>query len=71
MSDLTALTLAAARDGLRAKRFSAVELGEAAIAAVAAARPLNCFITETPDHARRAARDDAERLARGEARRPT
>ena len=68
MSDLTALTLAAARDGLRAKRFSALELNEAAIAAVAAARPLNCFITETAEQARRAARVADERLRRGEPR---
>ncbi len=68
MSDLTALSLAAARDGLRAKRFSALELNEASITAVAAAKPLNCFITETPDHARRAARVADERLGRGEAR---
>ncbi len=67
-ADLTALTLAQARDGLKAKRFSAVELNEAQVAAVAAAKPLNCFIVETPDHARRAAAASDERVARGEAR---
>ena len=49
MTDLITLTLAEARDGLRAKRFSAVELATAQSEAVAAARPLNCFIVETPE----------------------
>ncbi|HJP23101.1 MAG TPA: Asp-tRNA(Asn)/Glu-tRNA(Gln) amidotransferase subunit GatA [Alphaproteobacteria bacterium] len=51
MTDLTALTLAAARDGLRAREFSARELAEAHNAAVAAARPLNVMVTETPEKA--------------------
>ncbi len=55
MTALPDLTLAAMAAGLRAKAFSAVELTEAHIAAVEAARPLNAFIVETPDHARAAA----------------
>ena len=55
MAALTDLTLAAMAAGLRAKAFSAAELAEAHIAAVEAARPLNAFIVETPDHARAAA----------------
>ena len=51
MSSLTALTLAEARAGLRAREFSARELAEAYIAAMEAARPLNAFITETPERA--------------------
>ena len=51
MTDLTDLTLAAARDGLRAREFSARELAEAHNAAVAAARPLNVMVTETPEKA--------------------
>ena len=47
-NSLTALGLAAARDGLLAKKFSARELIKAHIAAVEAARPINAFITETP-----------------------
>jgi aspartyl-tRNA(Asn)/glutamyl-tRNA(Gln) amidotransferase subunit A len=43
---LTALNLAEARDGLARREFSARELAEAYVAAVAAARPLNAFITE-------------------------
>ena len=46
---LTDLTLAAARDGLAAGSFSSVELTRAHSAAVERARPLNAFITETPD----------------------
>ncbi len=52
---LTDLTLAGMASGLRARAFSAAELAEAHIAAVEAARPLNAFIVETPDHARAAA----------------
>ena len=66
MSDLIALSLAEARDGLRAGAFSAAELTDAYVAAVEAARPLNAFITETPDRARAAAKAADERLAQGE-----
>ncbi len=66
MAELTALTLAEARDGLRARDFSAAELTEAYIAAVEAVRPLNAFITETPDRARSNAKASDDRLARGE-----
>jgi len=67
LTDLTALTLAKARDGLAAKRFSAVELATAQAEAVAAARPLNCFIVETPDLALKQAAASDARLAAGEA----
>ena len=68
MSELITLTLVEARDGLRAKSFSAVELNQAHVDAVAAARPLNCFIVETPDRAMMAAADSDARLAKGEGR---
>ncbi len=68
MTDLTALSLAEARDGLRARRFSAVELNRALVEAVAAAKPLNCFIVETPDAALAQAAESDRRLAAGEAR---
>ena len=48
---LTDLSIAEARDRLAAGEFSARELTEAHIAAVDAARPLNAFITETPERA--------------------
>jgi aspartyl-tRNA(Asn)/glutamyl-tRNA(Gln) amidotransferase subunit A len=57
MSELTSLTLKAALDGLKSKSFSAVEITQAHVDAVAAARDLNAFILETPD----------ARIAKGEA----
>ena len=66
MKDLTALTIAAARDGLRKKEFSAVELTEAYIAAVEKARILNAYIVETPGLARTMANASDARLAKGE-----
>ena len=66
MTALTALTLAAARDGLKSKSFSAREITQAHIAAVEAARPLNAFITETPERALAMAAASDARLARGE-----
>ena len=69
MSDLTRLTLAEARDGLKAKTFSAVELAQAHIAAIEAANPvLNAYVLPTPDHALAQAKESDARLARGEAR---
>jgi aspartyl-tRNA(Asn)/glutamyl-tRNA(Gln) amidotransferase subunit A len=67
-SSLTALTLAEARDGLTRKAFSARGLTESYIAAVEAARPLNAYITETPEQALRMAEAADHRLAHGEAR---
>jgi aspartyl-tRNA(Asn)/glutamyl-tRNA(Gln) amidotransferase subunit A len=67
MSALTLLSLAEARDGLARKAFSARELAEAHIAAVEAARPLNAFVTETPERALEMAEAADARLARGEA----
>jgi len=67
MTDLTALTLAQARDALRRKEFSAIELVDAHLAAIAKARKLNAFVLETADCARAMARAADERLAKGEA----
>jgi aspartyl-tRNA(Asn)/glutamyl-tRNA(Gln) amidotransferase subunit A len=61
-------TLAEARSGLQGRKFSARELVEAYIAAMEKARPLNAYITETPERARAMAAASDERLARGEAR---
>ena len=66
MSDFTDLTLATAREGLAAKKFSSVELTRAHVAAIEAARGLNAFITETPDKALAMAEASDQRLARGE-----
>jgi aspartyl-tRNA(Asn)/glutamyl-tRNA(Gln) amidotransferase subunit A len=66
MTDLTALTLAQARGGLRAKQFSAAELTDAYLAATERARALNAFVLETPELARKMAGDSDERLAKGQ-----
>ncbi|MBY4636470.1 Asp-tRNA(Asn)/Glu-tRNA(Gln) amidotransferase subunit GatA [Sphingopyxis sp. XHP0097] len=64
MTDLTNLTVAQIRDGHRAGDFSAVEVAEAFSANVAAAKALNAFIVETPEHALAAAKTaDADRAA--------
>ena len=66
MTDLTRLTLAQARDGLKAKSFTAVELTQAHVDAVAKARALNAYIVETPEKALDMARASDARLAKGE-----
>jgi aspartyl-tRNA(Asn)/glutamyl-tRNA(Gln) amidotransferase subunit A len=66
MTDLARLTMFEARDGLCAKKFSARELTEAHLTAMAAARSLNAFITETPDRALAQAAASDARLVRGE-----
>ncbi len=66
MTELTSLTLAEARDGLRGRRFSALEITDAHIAAIEKARALNAFIAETPDVARQMAKASDERLAAGQ-----
>ncbi len=66
MTDLTSLTLAQARDALRKKEFSATELADAHISAIADARALNAFVLETPERARAMARAADARLAKGE-----
>jgi aspartyl-tRNA(Asn)/glutamyl-tRNA(Gln) amidotransferase subunit A len=68
MSALTALSLAAARDGLAKKEFSARELAQAHIAALERARALNAFITETPEQALAMAAASDQRIGRGTAR---
>jgi aspartyl-tRNA(Asn)/glutamyl-tRNA(Gln) amidotransferase subunit A len=67
VTDLTALTLAEARDALKAKTFTAVELTDAYIAAMEKARVLNAYVAETPDQARDMAKASDARLAAGKA----
>ena len=66
MTDLTSLTLAEARDGLAKKSFTSLELTEAHLSAIEAARALNAFVLETPDQARAMAREADARIAKGE-----
>ncbi len=61
------LTIAEARDALAKGEVSARELAGAQIAAVEAARPLNAFITETPDQALEMAEASDARRRAGEA----
>ena len=67
MTDLTTLTIAAARDGLARKDFSATELTNAHIEAVEKARALNAYVLETPDHARAQAKASDQKIASGNA----
>ncbi len=66
MTDPTSLTLAQARDLLRAKSISAVELADAHLTAIEKARGLNAFVLETPGRARAMAKRADESLARQE-----
>ncbi|WP_299838788.1 Asp-tRNA(Asn)/Glu-tRNA(Gln) amidotransferase subunit GatA [uncultured Jannaschia sp.] len=67
MSALTDLTIAGARDALRAGDTSAVALTEAHLEAAEAAGALNAFVHHTPDLAREQARAADARLERGDA----
>jgi len=64
---LNALTIAEARDGLRAGDFTAVELTEACLAAAGAAGALNAFVHSTPEIALDQARAADTRLRAGDA----
>jgi aspartyl-tRNA(Asn)/glutamyl-tRNA(Gln) amidotransferase subunit A len=68
VTELTDLTLADARDGLRANRFSAREITQAHIAAIEQARALNAYLIETPDRALAMADVADAKLSKGEAR---
>ena len=70
MTDLTDLTVAEIRDGFRAGDFSAREVAEGFNANVAAAKALNAFIVETPEHALAAAREADAARAAGETLKP-
>jgi aspartyl-tRNA(Asn)/glutamyl-tRNA(Gln) amidotransferase subunit A len=67
MSDLMKLTLAGARDALRAGETTAVELTEASLAAVADSKPLNAFVHDTSEIARSQAKAADLRIQAGDA----
>src|SRR5690606_29324028 len=67
MTELTSLTIAEARDELKARRFSATELANAHLAAMELARALNAYVLETADIDRSMAQASDERLASGTA----
>ena len=69
MTELTKLTLADAREGLRQKQFSATELTQAFLDAIEAGnKALNAYVLPTPEHALAQAKASDARLAKGEAR---
>src|ERR1700684_1387369 len=65
MTDLTSMTIAEAREGLGNKSFTSLELTDAHLSAIEAARVLNAFVKETPDQARAMAREADGKLAAG------
>src|SRR5579859_5585350 len=67
MTSLTSLTLKAALDGLADKSFSSVEITQAHIEAVEAARALNAYVLETPEKALEMAKASDARRAKGAA----
>ncbi|MBP0615412.1 Asp-tRNA(Asn)/Glu-tRNA(Gln) amidotransferase subunit GatA [Jiella mangrovi] len=68
MSDLTALTIAEARDKLSKKETSATELTNAYLAAIETANPvINAYVKVTADKARSMAKLSDEKIAKGEA----
>src|ERR1700742_1255468 len=66
LNSLTGMTLAEARDAIRAKKVSSRELTAAFVSAIEAARPLNAFITEAGDKALLMADQADQRIAKGQ-----
>ena len=66
MRELAHLTVAEIRDGFRKGNFSAREIADVFIDAVAAGKALNAFVIETPDHAIAAAEAADRGRANGE-----
>ncbi|HWA18200.1 MAG TPA: Asp-tRNA(Asn)/Glu-tRNA(Gln) amidotransferase subunit GatA [Devosia sp.] len=67
MTELTKLTLAAARKALRAREISSTELSGAYLGAIEAANPkLNAFVAVTADQAKTMAKASDAKLAAGE-----
>lgn len=67
MTDLTKLTISAARDAMRKGETSAAELTEACLSAVEGAGALNAFVHHTPDIARAQAAAADTRIKAGDA----
>ncbi len=66
MADIQDLGIAGIRGGIDNGEFTAVEVAETFIERVSAAKPLNAFLVETPDHALNAAKAADEAKAKGE-----
>ncbi|UOK70461.1 Asp-tRNA(Asn)/Glu-tRNA(Gln) amidotransferase subunit GatA [Ancylobacter polymorphus] len=67
MTDLTRLSLTAAREGLAEGHFTATELTQAYLGAIEAAGALNAYVLATPEKALAMAKASDERYAKGEA----
>ena len=67
MSDLTSLTITAAREGLAQGSFTATELTQAYIDAIEPAGDLNAYVLTTPEKALEMATASDARIAKGEA----
>jgi aspartyl-tRNA(Asn)/glutamyl-tRNA(Gln) amidotransferase subunit A len=67
MSDMNAWSLAQARDALRAKQITSVELTEACLSAIEGADALGAFVHKTPELALDLARAADQHLASGDA----
>ncbi|WDA11981.1 Asp-tRNA(Asn)/Glu-tRNA(Gln) amidotransferase subunit GatA [Paracoccus marcusii] len=67
MTNANRLTIADARDALRAGELTAVELTDACLGAIDAAGALNAFVHHTPDMARDMARAADQRIKAGDA----
>lgn len=67
MSDLNKLTIAGARDKLRAKEITSAELTEACLSEIEGAGVLNAFVHHTPDLAKEQAAAADKRISSGDA----
>ena len=67
MSDLNTMTIAQARDALRAGETTSAELTDACLTAIEAAGELGAFVHKTPDVARAQAASADARIAEGDA----
>src|SRR6185312_1191078 len=65
MTLLTSMTLAEAREGLAKKSFTSLELTDAHLEAMEAARSLNAYVLETPERARAMAREADGKIGKG------
>lgn len=67
-NDLVRLTLAEAKEGLRQKNFSSVELTQAYLESIKLNASMNAYILETPELALEMAQESDKRIARGDVR---
>ena len=67
MTDLNSLTIAAARDALRAGEVTSLDLTDACLAAMDRAGALGAFVHPTPERAREQARAADARIKAGDA----